>query len=439
VAVQFASEKIGSAKTERTAVKKSSKKSRSNGAQNERSHLTLVGYVRRNLQAFVIEQGMLALQEVLREEQEALCGPAHQKGSPEDAKRWGSAKGRLVFGGQRIAVERPRVRKCGKEVKLPSWEEFAAEDPLDDATYKQVVLGISTRNYERSLDELPSELESHGTSKSAASRRFAKKTQEQLDEWLGRSLSDVTLVAIMIDGIVVDGQSVLVALGVTETGEKQPLGVHLGTTENTAVVQGLLDNLIERGLDAMTPRLFVIDGGKALRKAIKNTFGKRALVQRCQVHKMRNVLDHLPKSKHRSVGAQLRDAYRSRSKATARKRLLQLVSHLEDEHPDAAASLKEGLEETLSLKDIGLRESLERTLATTNILENLNGTIRRVTRNVKHWKDGKMIQRWVAAGILEAEEKFRKLRGFQDLTKLSSYLQSYAEQTASIDDSEAAA
>lgn len=420
-------------------MKKSTKKSRSSGAQNEALHLSLVGFVERNLLAYVFHQGMLALQALLREEQEALCGPAHKKGSADDPKRWGTAKGRLVFGGQRINVERPRVRKCGKEVPLPSWQDFACEDPLDDTTFKQMVLGVSTRNYERSLDELPSEMESHGQSKSAASRRFVKKTQEQLDAWLNRSLKDLTLVAIMIDGIVIDGQSVLVALGITETGEKQPLGVHLGTTENATVVQGLLDNLIERGLDATVPLLFVIDGSKALRKAIKNTFGRRALVQRCQVHKMRNVLDHLPKSKHRSIGAQLRDAYRSRSKATARKRLLQLVSHLEDEHPDAASSLREGLEETLSLKDIGLKEVLERTLSTTNMLENLNGTIRRVTRNVKHWQDGKMIQRWVAAGILEAEAKFRKLRGFQDLTKLSSYLLAYAEQTSSIDDAEAAA
>src|SRR5690606_26568610 len=171
----------------------------------------------------------------------------------------------------------------------------------------------------------------------------------------------------------------------TEQGEKQPLGLYLGTTENTAAVQGLLDNLVERGLDAMAPRLFVIDGSKALRKAIKNTFGRRALVQRCQVHKMRNVLAHLPKAKQKSVGVQIHDAYRSRSKTTARKRLLQLVGHLEDEYPDAAASLREGLDETLSLKDIGLKEVLERTLSTTNMLENLNGSIRRVSRNVKHW------------------------------------------------------
>lgn len=420
-------------------MKKSSRKSRSSGAQNAHSHLTLVGYVRRNLQAFVIEQGMLAFKQVLLEEQEELCGPAHAKGAPDEAKRWGSAKGRLAFGGQRIAVERPRVRKCGKEVTLPSWEEFSAEDPLDAKTYEQMVLGVSTRNYERSLDELPSELESHGTSKSAASRRFTKKTQEQLDEWLTRPLIDLSLVAIMIDGIVVDSQTVLVALGITEKGEKHPLGVHLGTTENAAAVQGLLDNLIDRGLDAMVPRLFVIDGGKALRKSIKNTFGKRAVVQRCQVHKMRNVLDHLPKSKQRSVGAQMRDAYRTRSKATARKRLLGLVNHLDDEYPDAAASLREGLDETLSLKDMGLKESLERTLSTTNVLENLNGSIRRVTRNVKHWRDGRMIKRWVTAGILEATDKFRKLRGYQDLTKLSSYLLSQAEQKSSIDESEAAA
>lgn len=420
-------------------MKKNSKKSRPNGAQNVPHQLTLVGFLRRSLQEFVIQQGMLALHEVLIEEQAALCGPAHKKGAPDEAKRWGTARGRLAFGGQRIMVERPRVRKCGKEVPLPSWEEFADEDPLDDKTYEQMVLGVSTRNYERSLDDVPDGLESHGTSKSAASRRFAQKTQEQLDEWLERPLIDISLVAIMLDGLVVDGHTVLVALGVTEAGEKQPLGIYLGSTENTVAVQGLLDNLIERGLDAMVPRLFVIDGSKALRKAIKATFGKRALIQRCQVHKTRNVLDHLPPSKQRSIGAQMKAAYRSHSKATARKRLLQLANHLQDEHPDAAASLREGLDETLSLKDIGLKEALERTLSTTNMLENLNGTIRRVTRNVKNWRDGKMVRRWVTVGILEAEGKFRKLRGYQDLMKLSSYLQNYAEQKISIDESEAAA
>lgn len=420
-------------------MKTNSKKSRSPGAQNAQSHLTLVGFVRRNLQTFVIQQGMLALQEVLRQEQEALCGPAHKKGAPDEAKRWGAARGRLSFGGQRVVVDRPRVRKEGKEVPLETWEEFASEDPLDAKAFDQMVLGVSTRNYERSLDELPDDLEAHGTSRSAASRRFSKKTEEQLEQWRARSLADEVIVVIMIDGLVVAGQTVLVALGVTEQGEKQPLGLYLGTTENTTAVQGLLDDLIERGLNATVPRLFVIDGSKALRKAIKNTFGRRALVQRCQVHKMRNVLDHLPKAKQKAVGAQLRDAYRSRSKATARKRLLQLIGHLEDEHPDASASLREGLDETLSLRDIGLKEALERTLSTTNMLENLNGSIRRVSRNVKHWQDGKMIKRWVAAGIIEASGKFRKLRGYQDLMQLSKYLATYAEQTPSIDDSEVAA
>ena len=420
-------------------MKKSNKKSRSNGALNDRHHLTLVEVVRHNLQAFVIRQGMLAFQEMLKEEQEALCGPAHAKGGSEEAQRWGTARGRLVFGGQRVVVERPRVRKAGKEVPLESWEQFSLDDPLCERAFEQMIVGVSTRNFERTLDELPEEMESHGTSRSAVSRHFKDKAEKQLEEWVTRSLADEDLVAIMVDGIVVRRQTVLVALGVTKEGEKKPLGLHLGTSENAAVVQGLLDNLIGRGLDAMVPRLFVIDGSKALRKAIKNTFGRRALIQRCQVHKMRNVLDHLPKSKRPSIGSQLKDAYRSRSKLTARKRLQLVISHLEDEHPDAAASLKEGLVETLSLKDIGLKESLERTLSTTNVLENLNGSIRRVSRNVKNWKDGKMIQRWAAAGIIEASSKFRKLRGFQDLEKLTSYLAEYAEQTPSIDDSEAAA
>ena len=408
-------------------------------SRSQQRVLHLAAVVRRNLYAFVISEGMKALDVMLEQDRVALCGPPHGKGGSEDPVRWGNAEGRLVMGGQRVVVRKPRVRQKGKEVKLPSWAEFADEDPLDARTFEQLVLGVSTRGYERSIEPLPDELRSHGASKSAASRRFVGTTKRKLDAWLQRDLSALRIVAIMLDGLSVDDHTVLVALGIDETGKKHPLGLWLGATENAKVCGELLDNLVERGLDPQRPYLFVIDGSKALRKAIRDRFGKRALVQRCQEHKRRNVLRHLPKKLHSMVSKTMRDAYNSKSKATAKRRLLQLVSHLDDDHPDAAASLKEGLDETLTLKDMNLSASLERTLSTTNPIENLNSTIRRVSRRVKRWRDGKMVKRWIAAGVLEAQRGFRKLRGYKGIPVLIAALLKSAEQIDRIDDQEVAA
>ena len=254
----------------------------------------LAEYVRRNLMSFVISEGMKALDAVLEEDREKLCGKSYQKGSEDEPKRWGHAEGRLVMGGHRVMVRKPRVRQQGKEVTLPSWEEFAEEDPLQERTVEQMVLGVSTRGYQRSVEELPEELGSHGSSKSAASRRFVSKTEEQMHEWLARDLSGLSLRVLMIDGIRVGEAMVVVALGIDETGTKHPLGLWMGATENATLCDELLDSLIERGLDASVPRLIVIDGSKALRKSIRTRFGSRAVVQRCQEHKRRNVLDLLP-------------------------------------------------------------------------------------------------------------------------------------------------
>lgn len=389
--------------------------------------LHLAAVIRRNLYAFVIQEGMKALDGMLEQDRQALCGPAHEKSQGDDPVRWGHAEGRLVMGGQRVVVKKPRVRHQGKEVTLPSWAEFAEEDPLDARTFEQLVLGVSTRGYERSIEPLPEELGSHGASKSAASRRFARTTKRKLDAWLGRDLSDLSLVGLMLDGLHIDEHTVLVALGIDEHGKKHALGVWLGASENAEVCGPLLDNLVERGLDPQRPYLFIIDGSKALRKAIRDRFGERALVQRCQEHKRRNVLRHLPKKLHSMVNKTMRDAYKSRSKATAKQRLMQLVAHLQDDHPDAAASLREGLDETLTLKGMNLSESLERTLSTTNPIENLNGTIRRVSHRVKRWRDGQMVKRWAAAGVLEAERGFRKLRGYKSMPALVRALRQHTE------------
>ena len=419
--------------------KSAKKRNRNQGrSSNGQTMLHLAEFVRRNLHVFVVREGMKALDTMLEQEREQLCGPAYAKGSKSEAKRWGHAEGRLVMGGQRVMVCKPRVRQEGREVLLPSWQQFADEDPLDERTMAQMILGVSTRGYQRSMEELPDELGGHGASKSSASRRFVAKTKEQVTKWLERDLSELKLCVIMLDGIQVAKHTVIVALGIDESGTKHPLGLWLGATENSTLCDELLDNLIERGLDPQTPRLFVIDGSKALRKSIHSHFDRRCVVQRCQEHKRRNVLNLLPQSLQKSVGKTMRDAYLSRSKATAKKRLLTLASHLCDDHPDAAASLKEGLDETLSLKDMGLIQSLERTLSTTNLIENLNGSLRRVTRNVKRWRDGTMIKRWLAVALIEAERGFRKLRGYKGMPALVKALQQ-AEHIPCIDEEKKAA
>lgn len=392
---------------------------------SQRPMLRLAPYIQRRLHEFIFTEGLKALDVQLEEDRTELCGPRYSR-NPGDAGpvRWGSAQGELVMGGRRIVVNKPRVREDGHEVMLPTWADFSDEDPLDERTLEQMILGVSSRGYDRSVEAVPESVDSNGASKSAASRRFVGATQKQLDEWLKRDLSELRLVAIMLDGIEVADTTVIVALGIDETAGKVPLGLWAGATENARVCQELLSNLVSRGLDAQHC-LFVIDGGKALRKAIRDTFGKRTLVQRCQVHKQRNVTDHLPKTRRAAVGAAMRDAYRSKSKATAKKRLLQLASELEDEFPDAAASLHEGLDETLTLKDTGLLASLERSLSSTNAIENLNGSIRRVSGRVRRWRDGKMIKRWAAAAILEAQRGFRRLKGYKGMSALVAALAAY--------------
>lgn len=404
----------------------------------EQRTLWLASVLRENLYEFVIREGMKALDTMLEQDRERLCGPAGSKSNGDEPVRWGSTDGRMVMGGRRVIVRKPRVRKAGKEVPLPTWEQFGDEDPLNERTVEQMVIGVSTRNYERSMEPLPDELGAHGASKSAASRRFVEVTNEQLEEWLNRDISQLRLVAVMIDGIQVGEHVIVVALGIDECGGKHALGLWQGATENNTVCEGLLNDLVKRGLDSQQSYLFVIDGAKALRKAIREVFGKRSLVQRCQEHKRRNVLGHLPQRLHPSVSKALRDAYRSASKATAKRRLLQLVSQLAADHPDAAASLREGLEETITLKDMTLPTWLERTLSTTNPIENLNGAIRRVTRNVKRWRDGSMVRRWVATGILEAVRGFRRLRGQRGMPALIAALRG-PEQTTRVDHEEQAA
>jgi transposase-like protein len=265
-------------------------------------------------------------------------------------------------------------------------------------------------------------VEERGTSKSAVSRRFVAATSARVAEQLARPLGELKLAAVMIDGIHFGEHVILVSLGIDESGTKHVLGLHEGATENAASCTALLANLVERGLDPTRSVLVVIDGGKALRKAVREVFGKRALVQRCQVHKKRNVLDQLPERMRASVSAALSQAYGSRDKARAMRLLNNLERRLAKEHPGAATSLREGLDETLTVIGLGLPRALERTLATTNPIENLNSVARRVCGRVTRWRGGEMILRWMVGAMSEAAKGFRRLKGHPGMPVLIAWL-----------------
>jgi putative transposase len=368
--------------------------------------------VRENLRDFVISAGTAALAEVLEEERTRLVGPRYAHLPERRARRAGSAPGELVMGGRRVQVRRPRARTLdGQEVQLPTWTAFGAEDPLHERAVEQMLVGVSTRRYARSLEPLPADLPSRGTSRSAVSRRFVAATERQMAEWLGRDLGGLELGVLMIDGVHIDEHVMLVVLGIDADGKKHVLGVREGATENTAACTALLADLRDRGLQTDRPVLVVIDGAKALAKAVRNVFGERAIVQRCQAHKIRNVVDQLPDDMKPSVRQAMRDAYAASDGDRAHTMLTNLVRRLRDKHPGAASSLEEGLDETIAVKRLGLAKKLERQLSTTNAIENLMGSVRRLSRRVKRWRGGRMILRWTVTAVSDAATRFRRVTG----------------------------
>jgi transposase-like protein len=328
-----------------------------------------------------------------------------------------------------VAVSRPRVRSVeGRELKLPSWREWSARDPLETRALEQMVLGVSTRGYARSLEPLPAAVAARGTSKSAVSERFVYGTERKLGELLGRDLHGLKLVALMIDGVHFGEHVVLAAVGVDERGYKHVLGLREGATENAAAVKALLADLAERGLDTGRALLVVIDGAKALHKAVAEVFGRRALIQRCREHKKRNVTEALPERLRAGVRSAMVQAYVARDAKRARRLLETLARQLEHQHPGAAASLREGLEETLTVMRLELPENLERILSSTNLIENLFSRVREIGRRVKRWQSGTMVLRWTAAGVIEAERGFRKLVGYRALPTLLAALRAHDAQ-----------
>jgi transposase-like protein len=371
----------------------------------------------------VIGAGLACVDEVLEAERVALCGARYEHLADRQAQRAGHVASSLVLGGRRVAVSRPRARSvAGKELKLPSWREWSARDPLEQRAVEQMVLGVSTRRYARSLEPLPEAVTVRGISKSAVSERFVYGTERKLAELMSRELGGLSLVTLMIDGVHFGEHLVLAAIGVDARGDKHVLGLREGATENTAAVRALLTDLVERGLATGSSRLIVIDGAKALHKAVVEVFGAHALIQRCREHKKRNVTDALPERLRATVRHAMNQAYATRDARRAHRLLENLGHQLANQHPAAAASLREGLEETLTVMRLGLPENLERVLSSTNLIENLFSRVREIGRRVKHWQSGTMVLRWTAAGVLEAECGFRKIVGFRALSTLVAAL-----------------
>jgi transposase-like protein len=370
-----------------------------------------------------VEAGQQVLAAMMEEDRERWCGPKWHPHPGRAAVRAGSVRSEITLGGRRIAIRRLRARTCaGQEAALPSFWWAAARDPLNRHTMAAVAAGVSTRRYARTLDPLPAAVAERSTGKSAVSRRFIAHSRLTLEQWLARPLADCELVAVLLDGVVLAGRCVMIALGIDRHGQKQVLGLCEGTTENATVVGGLLDALIERGLDPEASLLFVIDGSKALRRAIRVRWGERALVQRCQVHKRRNVCEYLPEPERPAVCAAIQHAYDLTDTAAAQAQLEELARRLERARPGAASSLREGLAETLTVQRLGITGSLYRTLRSTNVIENLNGEVGTYRRNVKRWRDGLMVMRWVAAALKEAHAHFHRVRGHGDLNQLVAAL-----------------
>jgi transposase-like protein len=383
---------------------------------------------RTELFELALRSGLRVFTTMLEEDRTAICGPRYSHQADRQAGRAGTVPSEVVLGGRKVAIQRPRVRSADGEVPLPTFQTMAVTDPLDRRVVEQMLVGVATRQYARSLEPLAPEIRSRGTSKSAVSRRFVAKTRAQLETWQAVPLDGLDLVGLLLDGVHVGEHCLIVALGIAADGEKHALGLWEGSTENTAVCQSLLSNLQSRGLRTDRSLLVILDGSKALRKAVRDTFGDVALVQRCQIHKLRNVLDHLPERHRPWVKAILQRAYRSAETATATRLLQDLARRLEVDHPSAAASVREGLDETLTILALGLSDSLRRSLSTTNAAESLISRTRHVKRNVKRWRGGQMVLRWVAAGVLEAVKGFRRLKGYKEMPKLIAALRARDQQ-----------
>jgi transposase-like protein len=385
----------------------------------------LAGAAREGLLALAVGTGIGVLAALLDADVERLVGPKGRHNPDRSAVRHGTQPGKVTLGGRRVRVDRPRVRSADGTAELPlaTWQAFASTELLDQLTLERMLAKLSTRRYRHGLEPVGSQVEqtATGTSRSAVSRRFVAVTEHALAELLAQDLSGLDLVAFMVDGIRVAEHTCVVALGITIDGTNVPLALAEGATENTSVVRDLLAGLRDRGLDTTRPLLVVVDGAKALRRAVTDVFD-HPVIQRCQLHKLRNVTDRLPDAIASTVAKRMRAAYHNPDPLVAQAELEALARELDRSHPGAAGSLREGLAETLTIGRLGVPPTLARTLRSTNSIESMIAICRDHAANVKRWRDGQMVLRWIAAGMVEAANQFRRVNGYLHLPALRAAL-----------------
>jgi putative transposase len=323
-----------------------------------------------------------------------------------------------VIDGQKVPIQRTRLRtKDKREQRLGSYELFQRSGPLQRGVWDKMMRGLSTRNYGAVVKEFGT---AYGIEKSAVSENFIEASRERVKQLMERPLGELRFCAVLIDGTPFKDRQMIVALGIGCDGRKTVLGLREGATENATVVGALLSDLLERGLDFTTPRLYVLDGAKALHSAVRRHAGESAFIQRCQVHKKRNVVDHLPEEHKADIRRKLQSAYSMTDYEDAKQALERLHHELMHLNPSAGRSLQEGLEETLTVHKLRVPEQLRRTLSCTNVIESAFSIVETVCRNVKRWRDGDQIERWVGSGLLVAEQQFRKVIGFRQIPSLLS-------------------
>lgn len=380
----------------------------------------IVGLLQEGVGNLLRQTGLALMQLVMEEEVKSLAGERHQQHEGRRAHRWGTEQGYCVVDGQKVPIRRTRLRTTDhREQRLGSYELFQRSGTLQMGAWDKMMRGLSTRNYGAVVKDFQ---DAYGIKKSAVSEHFIEASREKVKQMMERPLGELRLCAVVIDGTPFKDRQMIVALGIGCDGTKTVLGLREGATENTAVVSGLLSELAERGLDFSVPRLYVLDGGKALQAAVRRHAGAAAFIQRCQVHKKRNVVDHLPDEHKADVKRKLQNAYAMKEYSEAKRALERLHRELMDLNPSAARSLEEGLEETLTVHKLRVPDQLRRTLCCTNVIESAFSIIETVCRNVKRWRDGDQIERWVGSGLLVAEQQFRKVIGYRHIPLLLSSL-----------------
>ena len=393
----------------------------------------IAGAAREGLLAMSVAAGMAVMQAMFDAEISAACGPKGKHDPERSAVRHGAAHGSVVLGGRRVPVTRPRARTVnGGEVPLAAYRLFAAEDQLSAVVMERMLAGLATRRHVAAAEPVGRVVteQATATSRSAVSRRFIAATKTALAELLARDLTPLRVKVLMVDGEHLAEHLAVVALAITADGTKVPVGLWEGSTENATVVKALLADLVARGLDATDGLLVVIDGAKALSAAVQAVFGVSAAIQRCTVHKRRNVADHLPKAERGWVDTKLGRIFANPDPAAGLRDAKALATALARKHPGAAASLREGLEDMFTVTRLGITGALARTLTTSNPIESMISIARTTNRNVTHWRDGHMVLRWTAAGMLNAQRSFRRVKGYTQMPTLVTALYRHAHPDA---------